>query len=400
MKKEKVLDFFEKVKNRIKFFIIEAKIPLILIAIFLFTDLVLGIICNVVTASVPEQNAISRCSYKSPAQVSLFFTQDRCIDDDFIRRMEYEFKNSITDSGAISEKQLKFSSCYSAQGTVSIVNDDKSVENINAIGVSGDFFLFHPLDFVTGGPFINDPVMKDYIVIDEDVAWKLFGSSDICGQIVYIDDIPHYIAGVIEKKEGRISDAAGLKDPVVYMSYESLSRYGEILSGKTVEKEISEDGKKAKFGGINCYEIICPNPVEGIVSKYINDSCGLDGRFVHICENSERFKPLPLLEVIASFGTRSMWQKAIYYPYWENIARGYEDIISVLFLIRLFLKVTACVTVILFIKNIYARKEIDLNGLFEKISDKKYEFEVKMKEKKEKKKRNTVWKKDKLQKKH
>ena len=117
------------------------------------------------------------------------------------------------------------------------------------------------------------------------------------------------------------------------MSYESLSRFGDIYSGRTVEKEISETGQKAKFGGINCYEIACPNPVEGIVCKYITESCGLDGGSVHICENSERFKPMSLLEVAASFGTRSMWQKAIYYPYWENIARGYEDVLSVLFII-------------------------------------------------------------------
>ena len=373
MKTEKASEFLEKIKNKIIVIAKEAKIPLILVAILLVVDLILGMISRAMIGTLPDQNAVSRCSYEHCAQVSAFFGQDRYIDEDFIKKMEYDFKNKITESG-ISEKNL---------------------EDVDAIGVAGDFFLFHPLKFVSGGPFINDPVMSDYIVIDTDIAWKLFGSNDVIDEIVYIGDVPHYIAGVVERPEGRISDAAGLKEPVMYMTYDSLSKYGNIYSGRTTEKEISEDGKKAKFGGINCYEIVCTNPVEGIVRSNIAESCGLDGRFVHICENSERFKALPLLEVVASFGTRSMWQKAIYYPYWENIARGYEDILSILFVIRLFLKVSACVTVILFVRTFYVRKETDLHGLLEKLADKKYELEVKLNERK-KNKRNAKWEKDEL----
>lgn len=394
MKTEKASEFLEKIKNKIIVIAKEAKIPLILVAILLVADLILGMISRAMIGNLPDQNTVSRCSYEHCAQVSAFFGQDRYIDEDFIKKMEYDFKNKITESG-ISEKKLKYSSCYSAQGAVSLSFEDKNLEEVDAIGVAGDFFLFHPLKFVSGGPFINDPVMADYIVIDTDIAWKLFGSNDVVDEIVYIGDVPHYIAGVVERPEGRISDAAGLKDPVIYMTYDSLSKYGNIYSGRTTEKEISEDGKKAKFGGINCYEIVCTNPVEGIVRSNIAESCGLDGRFVHICENSERFKALPLLEVVASFGTRSMWQKAIYYPYWENIARGYEDILSIFFVIRLFLKVSACVTVILFVRTFYVRKETDLHGLLEKLADKKYELEVKLNERK-KNKRKAKWEKDEL----
>ena len=104
---------------------------------------------------------------------------------------------------------------------------------------------------------------------------------------------------------------------------------------------------------------------------------------------------MPLLEVAASFGTRSMWQKAIYYPYWENIARGYEDILSILFVIGLFLKVSAAVTVILFAKNCYTHRETDFSGFMQKLADKKYELEVKMNDRK-KKKRISKWEKDDL----
>ncbi|SFU37225.1 ABC transporter permease [Butyrivibrio sp. M55] len=397
MDKEKVSEFNEKAKNKIKTFLIEAKVPLILITILLLIDLILGIITRFVVGSMPDQNVIGRLSVDDKwAQVSVFYAQNQCIDENAIKKLEYDFKNKMVDEGGINEKKLNFSSCYSAQGSVAISYDkDKEPYKARAIGVGGEFFLFHPLNFVTGNAFKDDPTMPNYIVLDKQIAWDMFGSSDICGEVVYINNAPHYIAGVIDREKGRFNDAAGLKEPVIYMSYESLSRFGDIYSGRTVEKEISETGQKAKFGGINCYEIACPNPVEGIVCKYITESCGLDGGSVHICENSERFKPMSLLEVAASFGTRSMWQKAIYYPYWENIARGYEDVLSVLFIIGLFLKVSAVVTVILFVKNCYTHRETDLHGLMEKLADKKYELEVKMNDRK-KKKRISKWEKDNL----
>ena len=397
MDKEKVSEFNDKAKNKIKTFFIEAKVPLILITILLLIDLILGIITRFLVGKMPDQNVIDRISAdENWAHVSVFYAQNQCIDENSIKKLEYDFKNKMVDEGGINEKKLDFCSCYSAQGAVSISYDsDKEPYKVRAIGVGGDFFLFHPLNFVAGSAFKDDPTMPNYIVLDKQVAWDIFGSSDICGEVVYIEGFPHYVAGVVDRDEGRFNEAAGLKEPIIYMSYESLSRFGEIYSGRTVEKEISETGQKAKFGGINCYEIACSNPVEGIVCKYITESCGLDGGSVHICENSERFKPMSLLEVAASFGTRSMWQKAIYYPYWENIARGYEDILSILFVIGLFLKVSAAVTVILFAKNCYTRRETDFSGFMQKLADKKYELEVKMIDRK-KKKRISKWEKDDL----
>ena len=42
-------------------------------------------------------------------------------------------------------------------------------------------------------------------------------------------------------------------------------------------------------------------------------------------ENTTRFQFLNLWKILMRFGSRSMNSKAIIYPYWENMARGYED---------------------------------------------------------------------------
>ena len=52
------------------------------------------------------------------------------------------------------------------------------------------------------------------------------------------------------------------------------------------------------------------------------------------------------MKTVLAFGTRSMNGKAIIYPYWENLARGYEDIIALLTVFMLLLLLYPVVTVI------------------------------------------------------
>ena len=83
--------------------------------------------------------------------------------------------------------------------------------------------------------------------------------------------------------------AAGLNDSYVYLSYDSLARYGDILSGKTSSQEISEEGDTMLAGGINCYEAIMPNPVDGIAAKIVKESAGVDDRYISVIDNTDRF---------------------------------------------------------------------------------------------------------------
>ncbi|MBO4457497.1 MAG: ABC transporter permease [Butyrivibrio sp.] len=388
MKKE-VFEVCEKLKNKTVDFAKKSKKTLILIAILLIVDIVLGVISRILVSDMPEQDATSRWSDERCAHVSLFFTQDQNIDDHFIKTMEYNFITAVKEDG-VQVEEGDYDSCYSASGVADFKYGDNSVTNVDTVGVAGDFFLFHPLNFVAGGPFYDDTDLKDHIVIDEVLAWHLFGSDDVIGEFVDVGGVPHYISGVFKRKEGKIREAAGPRDdfPVAYITYDSLSKYGKILSGRVTEQEISEDGKKARFGGINCYEIVGPNPIDKLIYNKLKDKCGLDDRFYHICENSERFKTIPLYEVIGAFGTRSMWSKAIYYPSWENVARGYEDILALLLLFRTILKAVAGIALFIILKKNYERNSIDFDALYAKLADKKYDIEVELNKRKRDKKGN------------
>ena len=392
-------------------------IILIVLASLFVINLILGAVSRHIVSLMPEMAGAERWSTEHRmAQISLYFTEDQMVEADGIKRLEYNIEKKLNDAGVtvetyldidpeeLSEKQkivetIKiedmgneeepvekvptisdlYASCYSAQGIVSITFEDRTAENVNAIGVGGDFFIIHPLTLVNGTYFSDDNLMRDGIVIDEDMAWQLFGSSNIVGEMVTIGGVPHYITGVIHKDRGRIRKAAGLNDSYVYLSYDSLARYGDILSGKTSTQEVSEEGDTMLTGGINCYEAIMPNPVDGIAAKIVKESAGVDDRYISVIDNTDRFSFFSIVKVIRDFGTRSMWGKPIFYPYWENTARGWEDVLALLMFFRLICIGIIVISITIWIVHLYRHKKWTARGVLQYILDKKYDFESRRK---------------------
>jgi hypothetical protein len=392
----------------------------ILFAVMILIFVITGALSKALISELPDQLEADRWSdTMRMAQVSIFTTQDQMITENDIKRFSYTLETKLMDAGVTepedeeddksegpeivetigiddmnSEEELVpqkektwiqklMAISYSAQGTASISYENRTLDNASVIGVAGDFFLFHPMILVSGSYFGGDDLMKDRIVIDEDTAWQLFGSTDIIGQQVLVGETPHYIAGVVRKDTGRIQKAAGLSNCYVFMSLESLSRYGtSILSGRYDSRDIAEDGASAMDGGINCIEVVCPNPVNGLAAKLSGEAIGLDETSCTVIDNTDRFSPFALFNVLRAFGTRSMWGKAIFYPYWENIARGYEDMLAILLLFRAIALLTMAVIVAIVVVNLYRHKKWTVRGVVNYLSDKKYDLEVSHKQKK------------------
>ncbi len=398
---------FEKISGVLK----KRKKIIFLILFLILVDIIMGLIGRALINNLPEQNEASRWSdEKRMAQISLFFTEDQMITSEDIKKLEFVMEGHMKDAGIAEEEEADssqaiietqqlgqtlatedeeiiedssrlYTSSYCAQGILNVSFESKTAENVNAIGVSGDFFLFHPLELVSGVYFNDENLMKDQVVIDEDLAWQLFGSSDVAGQMVTIGNVPHYVSGVVKREEGRIKEASGLSNTIIYLSYDSLCKYGNILSGRNESKEISEDGTTALSGGINCYEVVMPNPVDGIAASIVKKSAGLDDKYITVIDNTDRFSFISLFKVLSSFGTRSMWTKAIYYPYWENTARGYEDILALMFLVRIICRTIITVIAVAAIVLAYKNKKWTARGIVKYIADKKYDFEVERQQK-------------------
>lgn len=279
------------------------------------------------------------------AQISCFFSQGTSVTEDSINAFVHDLDAALTEQSITSDSENPsarlWANAYSTPGMLTIQNSSGKSMEINSIGVGGDFFMFHPLKLVSGAYFSGSDLMQDHIVIDEDAAWQLFGSSDVVGQQVSIGGIPHMISGVIEREKGRLNEKAGNAGSIAYVSYQTL--YNTLTGQGTAVS-------------INHYEIVMPNPVDDFAINLVKEKIGVEETQMELLENTTRFKLLPLFEVIGEFGTRSMNGKAIVYPYWENVARGYEDILAFMLVFRLLFILYPIVILIIWIVYLWKHR--------------------------------------------
>lgn len=302
--------------SRIKAFLSGLSVKQIILSAVTVLSLVLFLILTVwsdqMVGSLIDQQAASRWDAEGDsAQVSCFLSEHTKLDEfmiiGFEKQLEQQLKEILSAEEYSGENGRRLiADAYSSQGQITVVSE-KGTLDAAAVGVGGDFFLFHPLTLVSGGYFSGDNLMKDYIILDEEAAWQLFGSSDIAGQSVMIGGIPHYVSGVVKRQTGRFARSAGLDKTVVYLSNESLEAYGES-------------------SGINTYEVLAPNPVKRFVYTAVKEKLGIGESDMIVVENSSRYSIEALIPVILDFGTRSMQDTAVKFPYWENIGRGAEDV--------------------------------------------------------------------------
>lgn len=299
-------------------------ISFLIFLILLFTTNYLG-------QSQLSQTAADRWSSKKNAsQVSCFFSVGSGITEDALIDFEHTVDSALADASVVQESENPgarlWADAYSADGTVNISSDKASI-TADAIGIGGDFFLFHPVQLLRGAYFSGNDLMYDKVIVDEDAAWQLFGSNDVVGMAVNIGGTPHYISGVIKREEGRFQEAAGLDKTLVYVSCETLEEFG-------------------KTQGINSYEVVMPNPVKNFAYNSVKEKLGIDENHMWVVENSARFHLKGLLTVISEFGMRSMNARAIQYPYWENVARGWEDVLAVVLILQILFLLCPAVIVV------------------------------------------------------
>lgn len=332
---------------------------------FLFF-LILLFVANHLGGTQDSQTMAERWSEKKDvAQISCFFSVNAGITEDRILEFEHSIGPALTDAAVVQESENPgarlWADAYSADGKIMLSSDRSSLE-ADAIGIGGDFFLFHPLKLLSGSYFSGNDLMQDYCIIDQDAAWQLFGSNNVAGMTVSIGGIPHVITGVVERPEGRLEEAAGLDSTLVYVSYQTLSELGNC-------------------NGINHYEIVMPDPVTGFAENFVREKLGTSEKETEVLENTSRYSFLSRLKLIPAFGTRSMNGRAIIYPYWENIARGYEDILTVVTLFELLFLLYAVVLALVFFGIWWKHKGWTLKDKWLYLKDKAERLVEKLREK-------------------
>ncbi len=282
-------------------------IACIVSAMMLVAIFIMGCILHSGKNSLPDQLMAKRWSEKDDvAQISCFYATDAYMTDQSIARLRYNLEKKLLEQAIEpnTENARLYIDAYSAEGAIVIQSDKKSIE-ANAIGIGGDFFMFHPVKLVSGMYFSGNDIMQDSVLLDEEAAWQLFGSNEIAGKTVTIGGLPYRVAGVYERAQGELETLAGSKDTTIYMSYSALYSLAAC--------------------NISCYEAVIPNPVDGFAMDIVMEINSSVEESVKMVENSNRFSYISLYNIWKERASRSMKTDDIVLPFWENIARVKEE---------------------------------------------------------------------------
>ena len=242
------------------------------------------------------------------SQITCFLPMNRQIALTDIATFRTAAMKALTEASFnLSDDTQLMLDAWSTSVRLSISSDHGKGE-VGVIAVGGSFFDFHPLQLLSGDYIRQTDLMEDRIVLDEEVAWLVYGGTDLAGMEVQLGGKNFVIAGVVAREKDRASRRAFGDDMGIYMRYDALLQIDETA-------------------GINCYEFVMADPVEGFARKVAGEKFPIhDGEIV--C-NSTRYDPWRLLGFAFLYGSRSTHNTGVLYPYWENAARLTEDWASI-----------------------------------------------------------------------
>lgn len=229
------------------------------------------------------------------------------MDDVVSLRQSLEAK-FVEQSLEASEGGSLFLDAYHTRAKVTVTSDHASAE-VNAFGVGGDFFYFHPLTLRSGAYIAERDLMDDLVVLDEVLAWRLFGGTDLAGVSLTINGKSFVVSGVVSMEKDSASQRAQTEEGTLFFSYAALARLKEGVH-------------------IDAYEIVMPDPISGYARGVMEELFSTEDGI--IVENSGRFSLTRLAGLLGQFGERSMRIGAVACPYWENALRLAEDYAALL----------------------------------------------------------------------
>ena len=265
--------------------------------------LLLGLALLVTAAALPRtlasQQQAERWAGDSPLrfrQLSAMLAAGQTLEPDDILKFRDTAAKKIESANLELAAASALCDAWSQSGTAK-VSGPKGSFDAAALAVGGRFFDFHPLALRSGGYLTEGDLMKDRAVLDEQLAWMLYGSTDLAGLTIRIGEQEFVISGVVAQADDRFSRAVTALAPTVYLDYSARSLLGD--------------------GGAVCYEVVLPEPVKGFARGIVADSFGKLGLVV---ENTDRFSFSNSLRRLKTIGTLGARTEAVAFPGWENAA--------------------------------------------------------------------------------
>lgn len=202
-----------------------------------------------------------------------------------------------------SEKGRVWTYAYSTD-TLRSVKGPKSSANAAITACGGDFFIFHPLKFLYGTSFLNDASIPNGAVIDENLAWKIFGAIDVVGMTMSVGDLELTVVGIVTAERSSEAYEFTYGDtPRMYMSY---SAYDKI---------------NGDASDITAYEVTLPNPVKSFAMNIFKTAVTANEDTTSLTETSARYHVANRFENMKQLKYSWVRSNKVNCPYWENEAR-------------------------------------------------------------------------------
>ncbi|MDE5768775.1 MAG: ABC transporter permease [Oscillospiraceae bacterium] len=258
------------------------------------------------------------------SQISVFLRQEADFNTNQIvslhEQINTELQTAALDSdhsenSGTPENTRLWYDCYSTQGgQMEITGTRKKSAQAFVTVVGGDFFTMHTPKIADGSYFQESDLMQDRVVMDTRLAWQLFGSSEVAGMEIRIQNRTCLIAGVIEPETDYATKTVYGDTARIYLSY-------------TLYQELQGNSSGTH---IDCYEAVLPNPVRNFAKNLISDA--IDSGAAQAAEQDEQKSKKNILENTGRYTLSGRWKQlrhirelvtaeTVTYPYWENAAR-------------------------------------------------------------------------------
>ena len=302
------------------------RIWFVVCAVLLIAALGCGLAMRVLSGRLLSQQEAERWRGESEqeyCQVSAFLPTPSSVDLQGIYTFRYAVLDALTAVGfEWREDVLPFVDAWSCEGKLSISGENAATD-APVVAVGGQFFEFHPLRLLDGSYLAEGDPSPDRVLLDEQLAWELFGGTALTGMSVQINGAAFIVGGVVEREDDSASRRAYTGEKGFFMPYDAY----RAISGQS---------------GISCYEVVLPEVVKGYSAQLVADSFPLGGGESVV--NTDRFGMERLLALARDLPARASHGGAVSYPYWENAARITENECAALALAMLVLSLPVAIT--------------------------------------------------------
>ena len=238
------------------------------------------------------------------AVISLYTEDSSALSGDQIGQYAQAMESALLSASVEGSERGRVWTYACSAESIRPVTGPKSTASAAVTACGGDFFVFHPLNFIYGTSFLNDSSIPHGVVIDEDLAWKIFGAIDVVGMDLTMNGLTLTVVGITAAERNSEAYTYTYGDmPRMYMNYSAY----EKINGKAAD--------------ITAYEVTLPNPVKSFAMNIFKTAVTVNEDTTSLTEASARYGVMNRFENMKRLKYSFVRGDKVSYPYWENEAR-------------------------------------------------------------------------------